>query len=68
MNLRPAPWEQIPNTIQELKEFMQSKEFTVISPNYHGATTTTKELKEHGIMHAQILYGKDLNKTWYGEI
>jgi hypothetical protein len=34
----------------------------------YGQTTTPKELKAMGITHAQIRYGKRLEKVWYGKL
>jgi len=71
MHLIPAPWEKTPNSQKELLAALKSgKEFTVtgVGDKWYGSTTTAKELVEQGIAKAQIRYGKNLTKVWYGNI
>ncbi len=71
INLVPAPWSPTPYSIKALKGmFDHPIEFTVadMSSKWNGSTTTIAELREQGFTHAQIRYGKNNTKVWYGSI
>lgn len=71
INLIPAPWEPVLNNKGHLFDAAEGGyEFTVadMSSKWNGATTTIAELKEQGFTHAQIRYGKNNTKVWYGAI
>lgn len=71
VNLIPAPWEPTINSVKALMLALKSgREFVVadILSQWGGSTTTNKELQEQDITHAQIRYGKNLEKVWFGEL
>lgn len=71
VHLIPAPWEPTINSVKALMEALKSgREFKVsdVLSKWGGATTTNKEMQERGVTHAQIRYGKNLEKVWYGEL
>lgn len=73
INLVPAPWATPITTQKELYAALHadsSAEFVVqdISSRWNGSTTTARELREQGVTHAQIRYGKNNAKVWYGKL
>lgn len=71
VHLIPAPWEPTINSVKDLMEALKSgREFKVADAlsKWGGATTTNKEMQERDVTHAQIRYGKNLEKVWYGEL
>ena len=70
-NLIPAQWEPMHNSKAALFEAAQGgMEFTIadMSNSWNGATTTIQELVEAGYTSAQIRYGKNNTKVWFGNL
>lgn len=70
-HLTPAPWTPQINSLPQLRTALAgSVEFTCsgVASRWYGATTTGPELKEQGVTHVQVRYGKNHTKTWYGKL
>lgn len=68
INLIPAPWAPTPNSLKAIKQPKLEFKVADISSKWNGSTTTLAELKELGYTHAQIRYGKNNTKVWYGTV
>lgn len=70
INLQPPVWaEQVVTKAMLELAIKQNREFqTCDVAQGYGQTTTPNELKAMGITHAQIRYGKRLEKVWYGKL
>ena len=72
INLAPAVYNTpLINSVKELKARMDAnRDFIIVdmSSPWNGAYTTIADLKRDGYTHAQIRYGKNNTKVWYGEI
>jgi len=70
INLVPPVWVGPVLTQTQLKAAIaNNSEFqTADIAQGYGQTTTPKELKAMGITHAQIRYGRNKEKVWYGKL
>ena len=70
INLKQPIWGPILNSHLQIKEHLRNNgEFQTASVVHsYGQTTTPKELRALGYTHAQIRYGKNDSKVWFGEL
>lgn len=71
INLIPAPYNPPLGSKDEVvRTLMCNKDFIIndVSCKWDGASVCLQELLDDGYTHAQVRYGKNLSRVWFGPL